>query len=77
MYTYQMKSKRASAKIPIKIMMMGTTMAAARLLASRALLPLGAAAVENSLSESLVTINPVVMVCTETEMLANWSSGIW
>ena len=58
-------------------MITGTTMAVARVLVSRALLPLGAAAVETSLTESLVPINPVVLVCTEAEMLVNWSFGIW
>ena len=77
MYTYQMKSKRIATKIPIKTRITGTTMAVARLLASRVLLPLVAAAVDTSLTESLVAINPLVTVFTETEMLANWSSGIW
>ena len=76
-HTYQMKSKRAIVKIPIKTIMTGTTMAAARWLASRT--PLGtAAAVETSTTGSVVVIGPpVVTVCTEAEILANWLSGIW
>ena len=75
-HTYQMKSKRAIVKIPIKTIMTGTTMAAARWLASRT--PLGTAAVEPLVIESVAVIGPpVVTVCTEAEIVANWSSGIW
>ena len=73
-YAYQMKSKRATTTIPIKAILTGTTIAATRSLALR-VLPLGAAAVETSLTEwTVMVIDPVVMVCTEAVTSA---SGIW
>ena len=72
-----MNRKRTTTNIPIKTIVIGTTIAAIRL-ASRVLLLLGTAAVETSLvlTRTPLVANPVVLVCTEAEMLENWSLGI-
>ena len=75
-----MNRKRTTTNIPVKTIVTGTTIAAIRL-ASRVLLLLlllGTAAVETSLvlTGTPLVANPVVLVCTEAEMLENWSSGI-
>ena len=73
-----MNRKRTTTNIPIKTIVTGTTIAAISLASRVLLLLLGTAAVETSLvlTGTPLVANPVVLVCTEAEMLENWSSGI-